>query len=105
MSPPGITVGTITRSIAVTVASSTITLIISFTMTRYFVAAAAVALAVLVTLIFIQVWILGAVFPKVLVIWFPAPVLVAVIVIVVCRGAFAIFVSTASLLIDVDLDF
>ena len=48
---------------------------------------------------------LGAVFPKVLVAWFVAPVLRGVVVIVVRQGALVIFVSTASLLIDIDLDF
>ena len=64
VSPPGITAGTIARSAAAPVASSTITFIISFTMTRSLVATAAVVLAALVTLTFIQVWILGAVYQR-----------------------------------------
>ena len=74
-------------------------------MTRSLVATAAVALSALVALVLVRVRILGTVFPKVLVIWFVASVLAAGVVIVVRRGALAIFVSTASLLIDIDLDF
>ena len=71
-------------------------------MMRSFVAAAAVALAAPVALVLIRLRILGA---KVLLTWFLAPVLVAVIIIVIRQGALAILLSTASFLIGIDLDF
>ena len=75
-------------------------------MVRFLFATAAAAMLVLIALVLIWVRIVGAVLPKVLVIFDPARVLLRVVVIVGRRGAIVtIFIFTASLLIDVDLDF